>query len=292
MNRIMFFIWLATASIAGCTKQETVTPQVQLKSDTSSISGFLKSHGIEATKVNAGFWYSIDTLANGLFPVLSDSVTISYTASLIPSMSEVDNAASTAYSLSSVISGLQQGLILFPAGSYGRFYIPSGLAFGVSAHNKIPPNANLFYTIKFFSLKGTRFGNDTTAISSYLQTNSIVSKKDESGIRYTIDSSAQLSPPRKPNPADSIMVTYTEGIVNADTLVASVNSPVTIALNNQVTGWRIMLPKYLTEGSKIVMYTPSGYGYGSSIKTLPTGWTIPANSNLVYEVNLVRIIRH
>lgn len=284
MNRILFFIWLVSLSLQSCHKADTISSQAQLKSDTTSISSFLKSYDPEAIKVNTGYWYSIDTLGNGVFPVLSDSVTISYTAKLIPSLQVVDYSTSTTVLLSASISGLQEGLLLFPAGSYGELYIPSGLAFGVSAHNenKIPPNSNLLYEVKLMGVKGTRLSSDIATIDSYLQNHSMVAQHDDSGIRYTLDKIDSTT--AKPGAADFITVTYTERVLNADTLIASVNTPVKIALKDQVTGWRIMLPKYLSEGSAITMYVPSGYAYGST----PSA-AIPANSNLVYVVNLIKV---
>lgn len=285
MNRVFFIPWLVTLLLQSCHKEDTVTSQTQFKSDTTSISSFLKSNNISAIKVNTGLWYSIDELGLGVFPVLSDCVTISYTAKLIPSLKEVDHADSTTVLLSGAISGFQQGLILFPSDSYGKLYIPSGLAFGTSAHKEISPNSNLLYEVKLISASGTRLTNDIATINSYLQTNSIVAQSDVSGIQYTIDATGATG--QMPVLADSILVTYTEKILNADTLVTNVDTPLKVALKDQVTGWRIILPKYLAEGANIVMYIPSGYAYGSSVSA-----TIPTNSNLVYEVNLIKVIHH
>ena len=287
MNRIFFFIWLAAGVLQSCQKPDTISSQAQLKSDTTSISSFLKSYDPQATKVNTGYWYSIDTLGDGIYPVLSDSVTISYTARLIPTLEEVDDASAITVLLSTAIAGLQEGLLLFPAGSYGALYIPSGLAFGVNAHNnnRIPPNSNLIYEVKLMSVKGTRLTSDLATIDAYLQNHSIIAQHDDSGIRYTIDAidSAATNPP-KPGTEDFVTVTYTEGILGVDTVITSVSTPVKVALKEQIPAWRIMLPKYLSEGSTMTMYTPSGYAYGSSGKE-----NVPANSNMVYVVTLIKV---
>jgi FKBP-type peptidyl-prolyl cis-trans isomerase len=286
MKRLLAFAWFITLLLQSCQTEQTVTPQAQLHSDTTSISAFLKSNGIQATKINAGVWYGIDDLGLGIFPVLSDSVTISYTAKLIPSLTEVDNVASTTVLLSGAISGFQQALILFPNESSGRLYLPSGLAFGTSAHKGIPPNANLLYEVKLIGVRGTRLASDTSAIYSYLQNSNIYNThQDPSGIRYSIDTTATTG--QKPSINDSVLVTYTKQILNADTLVTAVTSPVKLALKDQVTAWRIMLPTYVAEGSKIILYTPSGYAYGSSVVA-----GIPTNSNLVYNIDLIKVIHH
>jgi len=281
-------VWLAAWLLQSCQKADTITAQAQLHLDTVAIRNFLTNNSIQAVKVNTGFWYSIDTVGLGVFPVLSDSVTLSYTARKIPSLEEVDNVTSKTFLLSGVISGLQQGLILFPAGSYGKFYLPSGLAFGVNPHNdnKIKPNSNLLYEVKLISVKGIRLTADIAAIDSYLQSHSIVAKHDTlSGIRYSLAIDSTVTNPPKPSlPNDFITVTYTERILNADTLITSVSTPVKIALKDQIAAWRIMLPKYLSEGSTMTIYTPSGYAYGSSVKG-----SLPANSNMVYVVNLIKV---
>ena len=100
-----------------------------------------------------------------------------------------------------------------------------------------------------------------------------------------IDGAATTTPP-KPIISDSIQVTYTGKILSADTAhFTSVTDPVDIALKDQIAGWKIMLPQYVSKGTKITMYIPSGFGYGSSATT-----AIPANSNLIYQVKLINVI--
>jgi len=310
MTRILIFVILCVCSLQSCIKQDTITYQAQFKSDTTSLSSFVKNNNPDAIKMNAGFWYSIDTLRDGIYPTLPDETTISYKVKLIPNplkpsdlteaeLDTVGYSKSSTILLSSAISGLQQGLILFPMGSSGRLYLPSGLAFGASAHLdkaqdtsyiSVNPNSNLLYEIKLINVKGTRLANDTAAIGNYLRTNSINKVlNDESGIRYTIDQAgSQTSPPQ---PLDSVVVTYTERTLSPDSLITSVSIPTTVALKDQVTAWRIMLPRYFTVGSTITMYTPSGYAYGSSTIS-STGATIPANSNMAYQVTLIKIHPH
>ena len=296
MNRILLFVMICIFTFQSCIKQDTITYQAQFKSDTASISSFVGSNNPAAIKLKSGIWYSIDDLRNGVYPALSDEVTISYKVKWIQSTSlketdldSVGYSTSTQELLSAAISGLQQGLILFPDSSVGRIYIPSGLAFGTSAHYdttnvNIHPNSNLLYEITLVSVKGTRLTTDITTIDSYLQSHSIDKVlHDESGIRYTIDTTGQTSH-RKPRSVDSFLVTYQEKILTADTLTASVDTQTKIALKDQVTAWRIMLPKYMTEGSTITMYTPSGYAYGNFGKQ-----GIPVNSNMVYVITLIKI---
>jgi len=310
MSRILLFAMLCLFALQSCIKQETITYQAQFKIDTAAIDHFVPSNNTEAHKLPSGIWYSIDDLRNGVYPTQSDTVTISYTVKLIPDpkkqpdLKEADwenrgySTSSTIESLSKAISGLQQGLILFPDSSSGKIYIPSGLAFGTSGHYPpvndttkvtIPGNANLLYEIKLISVKGTRLTNDIKTIDSYLQSNSIepLPLHDVSGIRYTIDTTAQTSPKRKPKEGDAILVTYSEDTLAPDSLITLVNKPTKIALKDQITAWRIMLPKYLTEGSTITMYVPSGYAYGSFGKnSVPP---VRSNANMMYTITLIEV---
>jgi|GEM_PF-316192 len=299
MSRILLFVILCIFLPLSCIQQDTVSYQAQFKSDTTTIGTFVSNNKIQAIKMNSGFWYFIDTLRDGVYPVLSDEVTISYKVKWINSstskqvdLDTVGHSTLTTVLLSTAISGLQQGLTLFPAGSYGRLYLPSGLAFGVSAHYdkahdtthvNIPPNANLLYEIKLISVKGTRLSTDIATIDSYLQSHHITALHDDSGIRYTVDTTAQTSH-QKPQSTDFIQAIYNESTLAPDSLIALVGTSTKIALKDQITAWRIMLPKYLTEGSTITMYVPSGYAYGSFGK-----YRVPANSNMVYVVNLIKV---
>jgi FKBP-type peptidyl-prolyl cis-trans isomerase len=304
MSRILFFTILSVFSLQSCIKQDTITYQAQLKSDTTWLGPFVRNNNSGAVKVNTGFWYSIDMLTNEIYPASSDEVAISYKVKLINSSSTneadldtVGHSKLTEELLTSAISGLQQGLILFPAGSYGRLYLPSGLAFGTSGHFdkavdtswvSVGPNASLLYEIKLIGVKSTRLASDIAAIDTYLQTKNIQAQQDGSGIRYTINSKGQTSPPTKPVKDDSVIVSYTENLCLLTVPdSAKLISKKKIAWKDQVTAWRIMLPQYVTQGSTINMYVPSGYGYGSSVKG-----NIPPNSNLVYMVTLDSVIHH
>src|SRR5260221_366683 len=133
MNRLAFFVLFFNLLLQSCLKDNPVTYQAQLKLDTLSIRAFLKDNNISATKIEPGVWYEVDTVGIGIYPVLSDSIKISYTTQLIPTLREVGDTTSNAL-LSATISGMQLALPHFPARSFGKLYISSGLAFGASVH--------------------------------------------------------------------------------------------------------------------------------------------------------------
>ncbi|MBS1487584.1 MAG: FKBP-type peptidyl-prolyl cis-trans isomerase [Bacteroidetes bacterium] len=275
----------------SCLNDNTISAKVQFKTDTLSISAYLLQKNIKAQKLPAGVWYVLDSVGLGVLPMLTDSINISYTAQSIPSEMTMDQNAGTTVLLSTIIAGLQYSLPIFPAGSKGRVYIPSGLAFGTNAHNQIPPNSNLAYAVTMNFVKSNRLPTDLAAIAAYLTrigdslkaANKIIQTQTGTNLPYYVDTlGTGISPLLK----DSILVTYKGRILNADTLLVKVTTPVKLSLKSQMNGWRNIIP-LLKEGSYATLLIPSGYGYGSNV--LPG---IPANSNLMYQIKLVKVIHH
>jgi FKBP-type peptidyl-prolyl cis-trans isomerase len=289
MKKNSLAIFLVAGFLISCISNDSVSPQAQLRIDTTAISNFLVQKNITATKVNSGIWYHIDSIAEGIYPVLSDSVKISYSAWLIPSMTKVDSSASLTALLSTVISGWQLGLPRFPTGSKGSLFIPSGLAFGVSSHGSVPPNSNLYYKIKLNNVNGTHYASDTTAIAAYIGAildSLVLSKikviKDPSGIRYSYDSSG-ITSNVKADLSKSIEVSVTGNVLNSKSFFINASDTM-MTLNKQITAWKIILPK-IKEGGRVTIYVASGYGYGS----VTPPFLIPTNSNLVYQIVLKRV---
>jgi len=287
---LLFFI---IALLGSCVKDTIVSPAAQLKSDTTLISEFIKENKIPAIKLAAGVWYVIDSVGVGVFPVVADSVVLSYAARKLPDLSIVDSMATTTVALSTAIAGMKLTLPLFPVGSFGRIYVPSGLAFGSYAHNTIPPNSNLCYRVHLTTTKGTQLTNDKATISAYLtaiadslKLSGINLYTDPvSGISYTIK---KLGTGATPRYTDSVQVSFQGNLLNMpDSVFAKTDAPVTLALRNQMAAWKIILPFIPSDTSVATIFVPSGYGYGSTAQT-----HIPANANLVYQVNLIKVIRH
>lgn len=61
------------------------------------------------------------------------------------------------------------------------------------------------------------------------------------------------------------------------------------ALKDLVTGWQTTLP-LIKEGSKAILYIPSGLAYGTAERTDGDGnVSIPANSNLIFEIEVLDV---
>ncbi len=280
-NHLLFFL-LMIGVLASCLTNNTFNPKTQFSKDTIAIRTFL-ADSISAIKIPQGVWYSFKAEGLGIYPVLSDSVRISYRAKRIPSMAPVGSSSGLTVLLSSVISGWQYGLLRFPVGSVGKLYIPSGLAFGETLHDSIPPNSNLLYEITLINVNGSHYTSDTTAINTYITTitdflvaNNISLRRDASKIRYSYD---QLYSTTTPTLSQSMKVTYSGNVLGAKTyFVNAVDT--TLVLKDQITALKLIMPN-ITVGTNVTIYVPSGYGYGAFGTD-----NIPANSNLVYQVKL------
>lgn len=120
---------------------------------------------------------------------------------------------------------------------------------------------------------------DIAAIDKYLKDNNLVATTDPSGLRYTVTTQGSGT---HPTVASTITVKYTGKLMTNGGIFDSSNSA-TFPLANLIKGWQIGFP-LLGEGSEAILYVPSGLAYGGN--TQPS---IPANSNLIFNVKLLKV---
>lgn len=128
---------------------------------------------------------------------------------------------------------------------------------------------------------------DIAAIDQYLMDNDIGDAiAHSSGVRYRI---IEEGTGTKPQVYHYIRVKYKGMLMDEDMTVFD-ESPTseppysTFLLSGVIQGWQIGL-KLMSEGSKAVLYIPSSLAYGKVAST-----NIPANSNLIFEVELLDVI--
>jgi FKBP-type peptidyl-prolyl cis-trans isomerase len=135
---------------------------------------------------------------------------------------------------------------------------------------------------------------DQEAIDKYLLDSGIIAKADPEGLGFKFIVLMENSD-FKPALIDSVSVKYSVTIVNGRQVFK--DSITTFFLNNLIKPWKTILPLY-GEGSKLTLFVPSGLAYG----TYPTGDNkstvgtkkntyIPANSNLIFDIELKKVIR-
>jgi FKBP-type peptidyl-prolyl cis-trans isomerase FkpA len=120
--------------------------------------------------------------------------------------------------------------------------------------------------------------NDIIIIDDYLASKSIVATEDPSGVRMVITKAGDDT---RPCLESQVTVKYAGRLLSGKGFDAAVN-PVSFKLSELILGWQISFPNF-GKGTKATLYIPSGFGYGVN----GSGTTIPANSNLIFDIELI-----
>lgn len=107
-------------------------------------------------------------------------------------------------------------------------------------------------------------------------------KSTAEGIQYLIINQGEGS---KPKVDDEVTVHYKGTLLNGKQFDSSYdrNEPLKLSLGQVIQGWQIGIP-LMSKGAKYKFFIPSRLAYGSQAKG-----EIPANSTLVFEVELIEI---
>ncbi len=131
---------------------------------------------------------------------------------------------------------------------------------------------------KITAVNQTQLAKDIGLIDSYLVSKSIVAQNEPNGTRYVITSAGTGE--KIPCLENRITIAYNVKIMGSGTVLES-SAGSTFTLSGLILGWQLVLP-LVPGGSKVTLYVPSGYAYGSSVNG-----NIPANANLVFEIELL-----
>jgi FKBP-type peptidyl-prolyl cis-trans isomerase len=195
-----------------------------------------------------------------------------------------------------LIEGWKVAFSKLPAGSEAKLIIPSLYAYGANGQGaSIPGNTILEFDVKFneatlSASEASRLGTDSTAIDNYLQSKGINAINDSTGLRYVI-----TTPGIGPLATwfDKMSLKYTIKLLSDDTkaivtLERSPNDEYYSRPVDYIMGMIIGLQK-LNVGSKAVLYIPSGYAFGPDGASDGAGTNIPANANIIVEIEVVNI---
>ena len=128
---------------------------------------------------------------------------------------------------------------------------------------------------------------DIEIVDKWLLDNKIIAVNNPSGLRYVITTPVVGT---KPILTNLVVVKYTGKLMQSDVLpTKSVifdqqTVAVTLKVSTMIKGWQTGL-QLLQKGSKATLYIPSGLAYGKS----GVGRSIPPNSNVFYEVELIDV---
>lgn len=113
-----------------------------------------KKEGIVTT--SSGLQYKIETKGTGQVPKSNDTVVCHYRGTLIDGTefdSSYKRSEPTSFGVTGVIRGWTEALLMMPAGSKWKLFIPSDLAYGERGNRGIPPNSTLQFDIELISIK-------------------------------------------------------------------------------------------------------------------------------------------
>jgi FKBP-type peptidyl-prolyl cis-trans isomerase len=132
------------------------------------------------------------------------------------------------------------------------------------------------------SVDQARLTSDIAAIDAYLASKGIVAQTEPNGTRYVITTTGTGVTPCLEN---RVTVKYVGKLMASGNQFDASPNDITFVLSNLILGWKLVMP-IVPVGSKVTLYIPSGYGYGS---TVAAGGKIPSNSNLIFEIDFVGV---
>lgn len=122
--------------------------------------------------------------------------------------------------------------------------------------------------------------SEVTQLEAYLASASITATKHCSGMYYTIDVAGSGS---AATICSVVSVKYKGQLTNG-TVFDQATSPVNFQLGGLIEAWKKGIP-LIKPGGKIKLYCPPSLAYGSQAQG-----PIPANSILIFEVELVSVL--
>jgi len=140
-----------------------------------------------------------------------------------------------------------------------------------------------------------KISSDSLLIVAYLEDNEIevASTEIKHNVRYLI---TELGTGETPCLESNIKIKYRGSLMKTGYIfdpdqetqedVDWQERETTFNLGSLITGWQIVMPS-IPVGTKLTLYIPSGYGYGTSGGG---GGAIPVNANLIFEIELLEIV--
>jgi len=276
---------------SSCNDPNQRDPAEQLAVDIEQIDNFIAASSLTAYKDISGVRLRITDLGTAGFPPRFDQqVTVKYSGRLLDGTA-FDSGATTGF-VGQYITGWQRALPMLPKGTKATLYIPSGLAYGVDGRGSIPSNAILVFDIELQNVvvaaaDKLRATSDVAAIDKYLADHSISAVSDTTGVRYVI---SQQGSGAKPTWFSRVRFRYTGKLLSSGEEFATGTAEPSAVTDSWVVdyihGVKLGLMK-IGAGGKTTVYIPSGLGFGANTSGAAP---IPANSNLIYELELLEIL--
>ncbi len=286
------FLLTSCSNAQGIKKEMVENPTTQADKDKNAIIQYAIDNKLDVKSTPSGIYYVMEKEGDGKGnPSMTDKITAHYHGQLLDGTvfdSSVDRNKPFEFSLNGVIKGWQQAIPMLSKGGKGKFFIPSGLAYGErGAGGAIGPNMPLIFDIELIDFQdpslaaGKQREIDVKLIEDYIQKNNLKMEKTEKGVYYQIEKKG--SGTEHPTLKSKLTVHYHGTMMDGTVFDSSVDrgKPIDFPLSGVITGWQDAIP-VLTKGGKGKFIIPSDMAYGSR-----GGGPIPPNSVLIFDVELI-----
>jgi FKBP-type peptidyl-prolyl cis-trans isomerase FkpA len=293
--KILYFLLVSVALfLTSCDNNDGVSFDAaeQFKADVKAIDDYLTATSTDAIKDQSGVRIVLTSVGiKGLPPKRDHNVKVKYTGSLLKNGAVFDDGT-----VEGVLSGMLPGWIesfeILPEGSVATLYVPSGLGFGNTDRSGVPPNSILVYDVELVDVTVSdtemqQFQADTAAINKYLKDNSINAFSTPFGVKYTI---TELGNGLIPGWYSKVAVTYRSRLLNSTSAFFNGTVQPNETFDSRVVDFLLGLQvafQSFPAGTKAVVYIPSTLAFG---KDGAGEGTVPANANVVYEINSFELV--
>ena len=120
--------------------------------------------------------------------------------------------------------------------------------------------------------------SETNALRTMLDNQNITFTEDSRGFFFHVTQSVDGE---KPDLCSTVSVNYVLKLMNGNVIEA--NNDISFRLTGLITGWQMGIP-LIGKGSTIILYLPPSLAYGNQ-----ASGSIPANSNLIFEIELLDV---
>jgi peptidylprolyl isomerase len=267
------------AEILAGMEQTNALPEVVL--DEAAMADFLE---LDLTTTDSGLQYAVTEKGDGEIPEAGQIVQVHYTGKLADGTvfdSSYEYGDPIAFPLGQgfVIPGWDEGISHLPVGSKAKLVIPPELAYGqFGSPGVIPPNATLYFDVELLDiLPGSPDAPAEVAESNFVTT--------DSGLQY-----ADLEEGTGASPAtgEIVAIHYTGWLEDGTKFDSSLDRGMPFVFP---VGEDYIIPgldeglSSMKVGGKRQLIVPAKLAYGEE----GVGEVIPANANLIFEVELLEI---
>jgi FKBP-type peptidyl-prolyl cis-trans isomerase FkpA len=121
--------------------------------------------------------------------------------------------------------------------------------------------------------------SEINALRTILDNQNVTYTEDSRGFFYEIK---KLEDGEKPDVCSTVRVKYELRLMNGNIIESTPD--VTFQLGSLILGWQMGIP-LIGKGSSIILYLPPALAYGDQSSA-----NLPANSNLIFEIELLDVL--